>query len=501
MRFVFSSILSITSFLGMSQNSFVDFNTPNNVQPLISLSQDYQLQFSDEFTGSELDDTKWNVTVSNKSRAPRDKIGIDEWYWKSQNVNVSNGNLELKSTKVDNTTMYCGSIDSRGKYESQYGYYEIKLKIADSDKWTHTAFWLQGNLQHAVDGTANDGAEIDVFESAWESNRVCSVIHYDGYGEHKQNKTYHYSCANIHNGNYHTFSLHWTPNFMKIYYNGNLKAEYYDVSHLVHAPEWLWLSVGASFGDTYQQNEFVNATNISGDLTTSYVDYIRVWREREIGFVKELDINQANIKGGTPLTDACYPNGFAHALNKNGALEFNLDIDFEENNQLFIHHLSSVDRIADVTVNERSVYDFVFKDTGKPCWDSGSPRYNMVESSEFTYTNNALNRITIKANGTDSGPIVHAVKIVNPGLTLIKDLSRKALTKNECKISINNGFLALKCDQSVSKIDVYNISGQRIKSPILQNQQINISKLPSGIYFTKIHFSEFEFTVNKFIIN
>ena len=79
-------------------------------------------------------------------------------------------------------------------------------------------FWFQGNLQHAVDGTANDGAEIDAFESAWESDRVNCVIHYDGYGAEKQNKTYRYSCENIHNDNYHTFSFHWTPNFMKIYW-------------------------------------------------------------------------------------------------------------------------------------------------------------------------------------------------------------------------------------------------------------------------------------------
>ena len=98
---------------------------------------------------------------------------------------------------------------------------------------------------------------------------------------------------------------------------------------------------------------------------------------------RELDVSEANIEGGSPLTDACYPNGFAHALNMNGALEFNFDVDFEVDNQLFIHHISSVDRIADVTVNEISVNDFVFNDTGKPCWDGGSPRYNMVESSSL----------------------------------------------------------------------------------------------------------------------
>ena len=69
--------------------------------------------------------------------------------------------------------------------------------------------------------------------------------------------------------------------------------------------------------------------------------------------MRELDVNEASKEGGTPLTNTCYPNGFAHALNKTGALEFNFDVDFEADNQLFIHHLSSVDRIADVTVNDK----------------------------------------------------------------------------------------------------------------------------------------------------
>lgn len=488
-------------YWGTAQNNFVDPQTPSNTIPLLTLGEDYQLQFSDEFSGNQIDDSKWNVTVSNSSRAARTRIGIEEWYWKAENVNVANGNLELKSTKIDNTTLHCGSVDSRGKYEPQYGYYEVRLKIADSDKWTHTAFWFQGNLQHQEGNGANDGGEIDVFESAWETNKVCSVVHYDGYGSQKQNKTFHYSCANIHNGAYHIFGLHWTPDFMKIYYDGNLKATYSEPSHIVHAPEWLWLSVGASFGDTYPQNEFVNATNISGDLTAAYVDYVRVWREREIGFVKEWDVNQANVLGGTPKTDTCYPNGFAHALNKTGALEFNVDVNFEENNQLFVHHLSDVDRIADVTVNESSVFDFVFNDSGKPCWDGGSPRYNLVTSSEFTYTNNALNKITIAANGTVTGPIVHAVKIVNPGLTLLKDLSLSKSANLNCHIIQKQQFLKFECDLVPKRVSLFNTTGQLIVDQEYSNQGIDVSKLAPGIYFTKAQLSFNNITTKKIIIN
>ena len=118
--------------------------------------------------GSQIDPSKWDITVSPKSRKARPKIGVKDWWWKADHAFLDgNGKLTLRASKVDNDTMYTGSIDSNDKYETKYGYFEARIKIADTAKGNHTAFWFhQGERPDSfTDGTANNGAEIDVFES------------------------------------------------------------------------------------------------------------------------------------------------------------------------------------------------------------------------------------------------------------------------------------------------------------------------------------------------
>ncbi|MBR8538125.1 family 16 glycosylhydrolase [Carboxylicivirga sediminis] len=270
-----------------SQSSKIDPLTPMGMQPVIvegpqassilkSLpAGSWELDFSDEFEGSTVDPIKWNVIVSSKSRAPRPDLGIDDWWWTAENVWQENGDLVLRVTKEDYNTMHCGSVNSNNLYETQYGYFEARMKIADASKGTHTAFWFQGDNQGNVDGTANDGAEIDVFESAWMEDYTKSVIHIDGYGaDHKAN-TIKYTTPNIHDGNYHTWGFHWTESFMDIYYDGVFKVRYSDPAWIVHSPEFLWLSDGASFG--YAGDNFTREP--VGTLTHAYVDYVRVWKQ------------------------------------------------------------------------------------------------------------------------------------------------------------------------------------------------------------------------------
>ena len=59
---------------------------------------------------------------------------------------------------------------------------------------------------------------------------------------------------------------------MKIYYDGVLKVTYTGI-WVPRTNEWLWLSVGASFGDI---GTFTSEAN--GLLTSAYVDYVRVWQ-------------------------------------------------------------------------------------------------------------------------------------------------------------------------------------------------------------------------------
>jgi len=277
--FLFLATLNISA-----QN--IDTQTPLNSVPLINNDADtWVLDWTDEFNGTEINLNKWLVSVSTKSRAPRVDKGIADWWWKADNAFLDGaGNLVLRGEKKDHNTMHCGSVETRDIYEPLYGYLEARIKIAETAKANHTAFWMQGHTMENVDNSAADGAEIDIFESAWTSNSVKTVVHYDGYGAQKKSLSVPYNTPNIHSG-YHVFGLHWTATSMQTYYDGvevistnvnkpfPITTDPRNGNPLVpQVAEWLWLSVGASFGD----GDFVNQP--VGILSDALVDYVRVWK-------------------------------------------------------------------------------------------------------------------------------------------------------------------------------------------------------------------------------
>lgn len=249
----------------------VDPQTPVDALPA-SESTGWNLEFTDEFNGSSLDSTKWSIDVSSKTRSPRWDRGIDDWWFVAENVSMDGvGNLILDVSKFDANTMYTGSVSSKNLYEPTYGYVEARIQIADSTKDTHTAFWLQGQNQSNVDGTGNDGAEVDIFESAWFTDSTKAVVHIDGYGADHQANTKGYKTPGIHSG-YHTYGMEWNEHVMNIYYDGLLKAQY-EGSWVPQVAEFLWLSDGASFGDigTFSSEP-------TGWLTSAKFDYVRTWQ-------------------------------------------------------------------------------------------------------------------------------------------------------------------------------------------------------------------------------
>lgn len=266
----------------------VDPNTPENAVPYLLDSSNkpdgvyqqvpsgpsgsWSLVFSDEFDGTTLNPAKWMKTVSTKSRSLKNRDpALKDWRWVADHAYLDgNGELALKASKPAADTMQCGAVETRNLFEPVYGFFEVRMKIAETAKGNHTAFWFQGHNQSNVDGTANDGAEIDVFESAWTNDTTKSVVHIDGYGADHQANTKAWAAPGIHSG-YHTYGLNWTPQKLEIYYDGVKKTEYGNANWVPDVAEWIWLSVGASFGD----GDF--GSQPLGTLSEAKVDYVRVW--------------------------------------------------------------------------------------------------------------------------------------------------------------------------------------------------------------------------------
>jgi Glycosyl hydrolases family 16/Secretion system C-terminal sorting domain len=341
--------------------NFIDPNTPTNAKP-VGISGDWNLDFSDEFDGTNINPLKWNTTISTTSRGTRPNLGITSWGWKAQNAFLNGtGKLVLRGTKVNSETMYCGSVDSKDLYEPTYGYLEARILIAETSKGNHTAFWLQGHNQGNVDNSGADGAEIDIFESAWLTNNTGVAIHFDGYGTSKKNYGFSYNALNIHNG-YHVFGLLWTPTYLEVYYDG-VKVVSKDASRsstltvdkngypvVPQVPEWLWLSVGASFIDGDFQSQPI------GTLSDALVDYVRVYKS-----ATPLGINDNAVAEKFIL----YPNPTKNTIIiKSEETDYSIKV-FDLNGRLMLNPQKTPEGIIDVSALSTGTYLFEILSKGK----------------------------------------------------------------------------------------------------------------------------------------
>lgn len=507
-------IALVTSFA----QAQVDVDTPEDALPEnLNTGSNWTLDFSDEFNGTSLDLSKWTAQKSTRSRTPRPSLGIADWWWKDENVSLNSGNLELKVEKHDANTMYCGSINSRNKYESTYGYIEARIKIADVTKGTHTALWMQGNNMGNIDGTGMDGAEIDVFESAWLGDFTKSVVHIDGYDAKHQSNTKRFNTPGIHSG-YHIWGLHWTPDFMKVYYDGKLMITYAAPLWIPQVKEYLWLSNGASFGFPAGSNNFINQP--TGFLTNAYVDYIRVWKE-----AFPSDITGCNV---------VYNNDFEHSSKEDFVWHKNHEsIELAANTSPVVSG-SKYGYLAGRDVS-RFIHQDVVVEPGLTYNFSFSGRIQNVNGGSGIYANNhaTKGRATLKGEILNGNNVLLNISTTSrnntsvQGTVTIPDgvrVVRVKISKNwnlayVDKVEFTSPFSA-KCatlstgdksnDVFVDEIAIYpnpvlnttevsgikpnykltltDFSGRILKNyaPLTQTLSVDLSKYPTGMYF--LHF-------------
>ncbi|QNM84323.1 family 16 glycosylhydrolase [Polaribacter pectinis] len=348
----------------------IDPDTAVGQLPFGSVPGSWELEFSDEFNGSASptpNTDRWVESVSANSRAPRPFQGVDDWWWRQDHVSVNgSGQLELKASKFDSNTMYCGSVETIGLYEPTYGYFEARIEIANTQKGNHTAFWMQGHNQGNVNDSGADGAELDFFESAWITNKTKAVVHYDGYGSDHMAYTVPYNTPNIHSG-YHTFGAHWTSTTIDIYYDG-VKVTSTSINKpfpfstdpangnplVPQVPEWLWLSVGASFGDgTFNLQPI-------GDLSVAKVDWVRAY--------KSVELPSSNI-----VTNGDFETGERLPWNNFNNQVINTD-DIRPGNQMgnIDNNEGSFSQILEVTPGVSYNVSFDYR------WVSGAGNYDMI---------------------------------------------------------------------------------------------------------------------------
>lgn len=264
----------------------------------------FTLVWSDEFNGDSLDKTKWGSSWWITER----KGG----YWHEDMVSVKDGNLIIKAqymeTPLENryyenwhnqidfdeykAGWYTADITTQGKYEQLYGYFEVRCILpAATGMWS--AFWMMNDQVVNVDGSGQDGTEVDVFESFyykdywWGNDCITTGIIYDGYGKEIQNASIgKVFIENDPYTEYNTYGVEWNKDEYIFYING-VETGRLSAGGVSQNPEYLLLSCEFAGENGIQHSDRHGTGKIELTPEENWpaefkVDYVRCYQYNEL---------------------------------------------------------------------------------------------------------------------------------------------------------------------------------------------------------------------------
>jgi beta-glucanase (GH16 family) len=268
-----TSAAQATEAVPLTRAPQVDPSTPLGATPLAS-STAQTLVFSDEFNGTTVDTTKWTKRDWVRGGA----VPPDTWRYDPAKVTTDGrGALAIHLGNPAPNEYTGGCIDSKGKFDFTYGTLEARVHIPPTNGHLAAAWVMPTNgfaPGGAYEGTARDGAEMDIVESNFKADKYTVTLHWDGYGpEHRQSSTVA-PAPGLHGQWYHTFGLKWTRNRLDFTYDGAVVRTVTDPKLISQVTSYPLLS--HEILDAWAEGSIHDEVF---DWTSSmYVDYIRIWQ-------------------------------------------------------------------------------------------------------------------------------------------------------------------------------------------------------------------------------
>ena len=227
-------LLSILSLILLGCTfSFADtiFTTKPNLR---AWNPDFTYEiFSDRFSGSTLDQSKWNVDLCQGRHGPPYHDILTSNQGEPDNIQISNGTLKLIARHEPNNSnneCWAGPFTSnyttaeiytkRPQYSYRYSIFEARCKMPRG-YGLFPAFWLWGPGDS--NGNPSDGytSEIDIAEAIQKTNndKFIHVFHW-WHGPEIPINDGEKNFGTSYLGNWHTYKIIWTPYEVLFYVDG-----------------------------------------------------------------------------------------------------------------------------------------------------------------------------------------------------------------------------------------------------------------------------------------
>lgn len=232
----------------------------------------WTLAWADEFNGSSLDASKWNIEVNGNGGGNNE---LQYYTARPENIRVTGGSLviEARQEAYMGKQYTSGRITTQNKASWQYGRMEARMKIP-TGKGTWPAFWMLGDAISTVGWPAS--GEIDIMEHVNTEAFVHGTIHWSN--ENNAYANYGGPSGNLDFSQFHLYAVEWDASAIRWYVDGvkfhevNIAGGINGTSEF-HAPYFLLfnLAIGGNWPG-------------SPDASTVFpkqmlVDYVRVYRK------------------------------------------------------------------------------------------------------------------------------------------------------------------------------------------------------------------------------
>lgn len=183
-------------------------STAGDDLPPAPAGKSWKLAWRDEFDGTTLDVSKWDIPQYHRR---------DGW-WSSKAISLDGKGHLVMSVLKEGDKFLDGCARTKGKFEHAFGYYVARIQLQKQlGHWS--AFWLMGDGVGKVGNDGRDGTEIDIMEKPWLDDRINYALHWDGYGKNHKSQGKIVKVPGVMEG-FHTYSVLWLPDQYVFYVDG-----------------------------------------------------------------------------------------------------------------------------------------------------------------------------------------------------------------------------------------------------------------------------------------